>query len=334
MKYIFTSATESYLPNARILAKSVKANIDGSHFILLFNDIESEYIDWDNEPFDEVYHVHKIGLHDFYNLSARYSVIEFCTAVKGYFARYILNEYTADTVTYLDPDCEVFGTLDSLFEVHENYDLVLTPHITDLNDNNEGIESHEIAALKHGTFNLGFFSVKNTRNGREFLDWWSDRLIEYSDIDFQKGLFTDQKWCNLAPYLFKGVYALLDRAYNTATWNMNGRFIAKSAKQEWLVNGKPLQFYHFSGFGYDFGWADRELGIFSNGDSTKELWDCYKEKYAENSVHNSDCNWHWGEYSSGISISQEDRIHFKSETTHNRILNFRSDDVLEAVRFK
>lgn len=325
MKYIFTSATESYLPNARILARSVKKFLPEARFVLVFGDIEENTIDWDDEPFDEVLYTHKLGIPNFYSLATRYSVIEFCTAVKGYSASYLLNRDETTSIVYLDPDTELFDRMSSLYELLEVHDSVLSPHITDLNDSPEGIESHEIAALKHGTFNLGFFAVRDSRNGNAFLDWWSDRLLNYSDIDFDRGLFTDQKWANLAPYLFDGVHVLRDRAYNAATWNMNNRFVDRDTEGHWLLNDQRLQFYHFSGFGHGFGWADRELAMFRNGDLTREIWELYKEKYADEGGHGPKVDWHWGRYKNGIPISVSHRSSMKRMQRDGVSARWRSD---------
>jgi len=213
-------------------------------------------------------------------------------------------------VIYLDPDCQVFSKLEEVFELVSTgkADVILTPHITDQESTSYGIWSHEIAALKHGTFNLGFFVVANRPNGREFLRWWAQRLVDYSHIDFLTGTFTDQKWANLAPYIFDKVTVLTERGYNVATWNLTGRKLTRSESGEWLVNKKPLRFYHFSGFGHDFAWADSELENFAKSEPDLiALWDEYKTLYHHNRLAHPAPHWHWGIRNSGATISQGDR---------------------------
>ena len=62
------------------------------------------------------------------------------------------------------------------------------------------------------------------------------------------GLFTDQKWVNLAPCFFDEVTVLRSPAFNVATWNVTNRKATGSLEQGILINGEPLGFYHFSGF--------------------------------------------------------------------------------------
>jgi hypothetical protein len=60
----------------------------------------------------------------------------------------------------------------------------------------------------------------------------------------------DQKWCDLAPSFIKNLHILYDEAYNVAYWNLEHRRITHDA-ETWLVNGRKLVFFHFSGFSPD-----------------------------------------------------------------------------------
>ena len=62
------------------------------------------------------------------------------------------------------------------------------------------------------------------------------------------GLFTDQRWVDLAPAFFEGLKILRDPGYNVATWNLTHRTVAGSLESGLTVNGRPLCFFHFSGF--------------------------------------------------------------------------------------
>lgn len=316
----FTSINASYIPNARILAKSVKRFQPDWDFYLLFNDWTPDIIRWENEPFDDVVFADWLDTGgDWFRWAFKYSVVEFCTATKGVMSQYLLKNLRYDAVVYIDPDTVLFSPLEEVITEfsEKTADVILTPHLTDREYDKEGIASHEMAALKHGTFNLGFFAILNSPNGNKFLDWWADRLLKYSFIDFNSGLFTDQKWCNLAPYIFDGVKVFTHRTYNVATWNMINRKITKNAKGDWLVDREPLRFYHFSGFGHDFEWADRELIKFCEpDDDTRLLWKYYKKKYKENTL---ECyvNWKW-EYTNGeVKITTQMRKDILSECRLN-----------------
>lgn len=138
MNYYFTSASKAQLASARVLAESVKKFNETSVFILLFNDIEADDFDWQAEPFDEIVHTHKLGLNNYFQAVTQFSEAAFCDAIRAFFARFVLENYPADQVTYLDPMCEVFCSLCEFQKLHESYDIVLTPYI----NNALELESH------------------------------------------------------------------------------------------------------------------------------------------------------------------------------------------------
>src|SRR5690606_7375001 len=66
--------------------------------------------------------------------------------------------------------------------------------------------------------------------------------------DLPRGLFTDQKWVNLAPCFFSGIGVIRSPAFNVATWNISNRVAKGTSPYELTINDEPLGFYHFSGF--------------------------------------------------------------------------------------
>lgn len=316
----FTSFTGSYLPNARVLAHSVKAVHPEWDFFALFNDRTPPDIKWEDEPFHEVVFADWLPINrPWMRWAYDYSVVEFCTATKGAMSEFLFDVYGYDAVVYLDPDVFVFSRFDKILDMMSRGtgDVFLTPHLTDPEDDDDSyaIWSHEMAALKHGTFNLGFFVIANRPLGRRYLRWWTERLLDHSHIDFEKGIFTDQKWCNLAPYMFDGITVLTDRVYNVATWNTKNRKIGQNNNDAWTVNGQPLIFYHFSGFGNNFEWADGELEKFAAGDSfLLKIWNFYKNEYKKNALETPAPPWHWGVDRNGHRITAEMRKTARSTT--------------------
>jgi hypothetical protein len=68
-------------------------------------------------------------------------------------------------------------------------------------------------------------------------------------IDKPRGIFVDQKWIDLAPLFFEGIYILKHKGYNMAWWNFNDRKLFEQ-NGDYYVNSEnyPLVFFHFSGF--------------------------------------------------------------------------------------
>jgi hypothetical protein len=246
--HVFTSITSNYLPKARVLAESVKRFDPDLYFHLVLCDNVPVGFSLASEPFDDVIFAEDLVKDNFAQWAFGHSVVELCTAVKGAALEHIFSTHDANQVLYFDPDMVVFSRLDELQQALSGRSLILTPHQTDPETTDRGILDNEVSSLVHGVFNLGFVGVRNCPEGRRFSRWWAQRLSKYCHDDLARGLFTDQKWVNLAPCFFEEVGILRSPAYNVATWNLTNRKATGSLETGIQINGEPLGFYHFSGF--------------------------------------------------------------------------------------
>jgi glycosyltransferase involved in cell wall biosynthesis len=175
----------------------------------------------------------------------RYDIMELNTAVKPYmFAKLRREGY--QRMVYIDPDILV---VDRLVDVErlldEGANAVVTPHLTAPLD--DGLRPNELDIMRAGAYNLGFLALGDTAAADDFIAWWQDKL-EYGAVsDPARGLFTDQKWVDLAPGMFGGFAVLRDPGYNVAYWNLPHRPVTRE-NDVWLAGGRPLRFFHFSGF--------------------------------------------------------------------------------------
>lgn len=285
---IFTSISLNYLPKARILATTVKNFHPDWKFHLLISDRESENttagkIDFTQEPFDRIVWAHELQIENIYAWIFSHSVVEICTAVKGPFLQQLVRE-GAKKIIYLDPDIAVFNSLKPLVDLLDNHAILLTPHLLDYSDDHQAISDNEImGVMRHGIFNLGFFAVNSSRpEGQRFAKWWGDRLLHYCYADYDRGLFTDQKWCDLVPAYFEDYFIVRDPGYNVASWNIDKRRASKSEKGEFQIDDRyTLRFFHFTG--YDSGAGDAMTQRYSGGNKTiDEIWDWYGKELQKN----------------------------------------------------
>lgn len=246
--HFYTSINNNYLPKARVLAKSLKKYCPHSKFSIVLADDVPENIDISKEYFDEIICIEDLGI-PVKNLNLwvyMHTVVELCTAIKGQALVKFLED-GSDKVVYLDPDIAVFDDLSDLENLLDQYDVVVTPHQTIPETEKQDVINNEICSLKHGIYNFGFYAVKNSENGLKYARWWRDRLVDFCYDDIPNGLFTDQRWGDLAPAMFDGVYIWKDPGCNVSTWNLTKRNIIKKS-EIYYVNGSKLKFYHFSGF--------------------------------------------------------------------------------------
>lgn len=245
--HCYTSATYAYLDRVRVLGETLRRHQPHWHFTLVLPDEPPPglVLDLEAEPFDAVMRMGDLGIPDLERWIFEHDVVELCTAVKG-IAMVRLLEQGADKVVYLDPDTAVFSSLQPLEDLLDEHDILLTPHQVDPADARHEILDNEVSSLKHGTFNLGFAAVAARGDGLRFAAWWRDRLLDFCFDDIPNGLFTDQRWCDLAPSFFPGLHVLRDPGYNVASWNLGRRPMTVGRDGTVLVKGSPLRFFHFT----------------------------------------------------------------------------------------
>jgi hypothetical protein len=251
MKIVFfTSITSNYLPKAAVLADSLRKHRPESLFyVLLCDTVPAELLRFSNH-FDRVLTLDELELPapNMEQWIFKHTVVELCTAVKGLFLVQALEKFQADAVVYFDPDIVVLDSLTELEALLDAHSVIVTPHLVEPDCSLTAIWDNEVCSLKHGVFNLGFLAVCNSPEGRRFAQWWRDRLVEFCYDDIPNGLFTDQRWMDLAPCLFGNFYILRDKTYNVATWNLSHRKVEKGAQGRLCIDGSPVKFFHFSGF--------------------------------------------------------------------------------------
>jgi len=268
----YTSITSNYLPKARVLARSVRRHDPQSRFHLLLSDTPPPGFNLADEPFDTCLGLEDMGIADHRRWAFKHLLVEMCTAVKGPGALEIVRRHRPEKLFYLDPDIVVFGGLDALGRELDKHSVLLTPHLTDPETTHQGILDNEISALRHGIYNLGFIGLRCDGEGLRCLQWWADRLLEFCRDDIPGGLFTDQRWADHVPAMFDGVKILREPQYNVATWNLSNRVASGTAPDAVQINGRPLGFYHFSGF--DSGAQEAMLNLY--GRSSPVLFELRK----------------------------------------------------------
>jgi len=265
--HYFTSVTSNYIPKARVLATSVKTHNPDAVFSLMLADQLPEDVNLADEPFDEVFFLEDLEITSLEAWIFKHSLVELCTAVKGPTFLKIFQTTGADKVVYLDPDIVVLNNLDELSRIIDTYSIVLTPHQVEPETTRDAIVDNEICSLKHGVYNLGFLAIRRSSEGLRFLNWWTDRLLEFCYDDIPNGLFTDQRWVDLAPAFFD-VHILRDKTYNVATWNLTHRHVTSGKDDRLEIDGAPVKFFHFSGF--DSG--DQEIMLKKYADGKNALF--------------------------------------------------------------
>lgn len=239
---VFTVANLAYLPRALVLAESL-LKFDKVRLNIYIIDRKVK-IDLPASLANFIW-IEDVGFADLYNLAFKYDITEFSTSLKPSLTLKLLEQY--QKVIFLDPDTCLYHSVAPILNDLDEHDIVLTPHYTI--PHSKTLPDSDIGMMRFGSFNLGFFAVKNSEQGSYFLNWWDDRCRRFCYFETQFGLSTDQKWVSIAPCFFQDLYVSFNLGYNVAFWNLQERKLSKDSKRNYLVNDKyPLIFFHFSSF--------------------------------------------------------------------------------------
>lgn len=314
----FTSITLNYLPKARLLSKTLKKSHPDWHLYVIINDrIESHqrqsFIEENSKYFSKIFWLDNLEINNKEAWIFQHTTVELCTAVKGLFLKELVFE-GHEKIVYLDPDIAIFNNLTKITTLLDDYAILLTPHLLDPEEEKQAILDNEIAGtLRHGVFNLGFLAINGKKSdGVRFSNWWYNRLLEFCYSDYELGLFTDQKWCDLIPCFFNDYFIIRDPGYNVASWNINKRNITFSKSGQLVVNKEyPLRFFHFTG--YDSGAGKIMTQRYRNNNQiVDELWNWYSRELlslGQEYWENKKCSYDF--YDNGKEISYEDRQIFR-----------------------
>ncbi|MFP5487937.1 MAG: FkbM family methyltransferase, partial [Acidimicrobiia bacterium] len=239
-----TIVASNYVAMAQVLARSyLAAHSDGRFVILVVDDGEASV---DDERVD-VWRLDALGLDptELDVMLTIYDVREFATAVKPAFLRTLLDR--DELACYVDPDIRVYAPFGDVVAPAVDHDILLTPHVLHPVPR-DGLDVSEETLRLAGMFNLGFLAVGT--GAVPFLDWWAERLLTDAVIDLPRGLFTDQRWVDWVPALFRHVVCR-DPGMNIAWWNAHERpieLLTHDGAQRPHVDGHPVRFVHFSGY--------------------------------------------------------------------------------------
>jgi len=246
-----TIIARNYLPLARVLGTSFRQHHpDGVLTVLVFDDVETQ-LTGEDEPFDIV-HIDDLGkdVPELYRLAAMYDVTEFATALKPWLLEMLLRK-GAPSVLYIDPDIQVFDSLQEITDLAQAHDIVLTPHAVEPMPRDAKMTS-ETSILASGIYNLGFIGVgqgalvEGVSGKPSFVSFWQERLLRECVNNPQGMRFVDQRWMDFVPAVFEP-FIMREKTYNVAYWNLDHRDLRWTGSR-YEIDGAPLKFFHFSGF--------------------------------------------------------------------------------------
>lgn len=180
----------------------------------------------------------------------KYDAFELCCALKPFAIAHVAQQHSAAKLLYLDSDILVLSSFwDDLEAAWTKHSVLLTPHLAQLPD--DVPLEFQRSLVQHGAYNGGFVAVNIDAESNRFLNCWGNLLTRLCTFDPMNNIYVDQRWLDLLTASSGAVGVLRDPGFNVAYWNLHERKLTLDDGDSWRVNGRPLKFFHFSGFDRD-----------------------------------------------------------------------------------
>jgi len=243
---VCTISTASHLPRAACLAKSIRDTQPGHTMLLCLVERDRSGIGGFRGYFSNVILASELDLPRFESLMFRYVALEACMAVKAQILLWAMREFPKEEYfLYLDSDTFAYSRFEELEFTLPRAEVLLTPHHVQDEYSVERTCDNMLRTLLCGTFNSGFVAVRRTPAAVAFLKWWNEKLERFCYKDESCGLYFEQRWLDAAIAFFD-ITIFREPGYNVANWNVASRSLTFSRGFGYLVNGRPLRFFHFS----------------------------------------------------------------------------------------
>lgn len=310
---IFTTViTNSFIPRAMVMAKSVKKHNPHSKVVvcLVEEDIPKTTVNL-NTFFDDIILAKELGFSNFYRFIFQYSQFEGANACKAQLLIRLLEAYSKhDYFVFLDADTKVFGPFDELLEHLGTNEIVISPHFISIDADDPF--AHLETIHSSGIFNTGLYAIKRGPESSKFLHWWAKILSKHCYRNPFRGMWNEQKWLDLLPGTFD-FNILKDPGYNVGGWNFHERLLTAEDQGRYLVNGKPLRLFHFSGIHNDY--YDKQMTTTTQ--NQQKILEQFKRKYMQELLEMdqdslAQKSWSYSCFTTGHIIDRNSRLIFRN----------------------
>ncbi len=165
------------------------------------------------------------------------NTVEYYFTCKASLVRYVLaKNKDCERVTYLDADLFFFSDPKPLDDEIAASSVAVIEHR--FSPGNQRLN-------KFGRFNAGWLSIRNDVTGRQCIEWWRSRCLEWCHDYVDGDRYADQKYLNKMPELFNAT-VVSNIGANLAPWNI-GNYVLSHQGGKIFVDSQPVIFFHFQG---------------------------------------------------------------------------------------
>lgn len=242
----------NYLSRGLVMYDSLKKHCDDFHlYVFAFNAKAEEVLKTLNLKHMTVISLSEFEDEQLLKVKPERSRAEYCWTCTSSTIQYVLDHFEVENCTYLDADLRFYHNPRVLIDEMEasGKSVLITSH--------RYTRRYDQSFLR-GKYCVQFMYFKNNPEGREVLQWWRERCLEWCYARVEDGKFGDQKYLDDWTTRFPSVHELEHLGGGVAPWNCQQYdFSLNNEKQlvgEANGNSFPVVFFHFHGVKVYEGW--------------------------------------------------------------------------------
>lgn len=250
--FVFCTIFDSnYLDKGLVLYDSMcKHIVDFKLYVLAFDDACYQILKNENYKNMIVISLKDFETSELLKVKKERTRAEYCWTCSSWSIKYVLDTYKENICTYIDADMMFFSNPKSIFEEMRNNDcsVIIVPHRFETEE--EEKKAHDTV----GSYCVQFNTFVNDNNGKKALEWWAEKCLEwcYYTLPGTTEWYGDQKYLNVFPEMFEGIYICNHFGVGLAPWN--AKLVDLYSKDEIVVKKTkqvfPIVIYHYESVNY------------------------------------------------------------------------------------
>ena len=180
---------------------------------------------------------------DLLRVKAERTFGEYCWTCASWTIRYCIEKFNLSSCTYVDADLYFFSNPEVLLDEAKDSSILITEH---------RYTSEYDQTKTSGKYCVQFIFFKNDSYGRDALNWWTEKCLEWCFARFEDGKFGDQKYLDDWETRFEKLHVLHHLGGGVAPWNVQQYETGEQNSNENIIlkqiatgENFPLIFYHF-----------------------------------------------------------------------------------------
>ena len=142
------------------------------------------------------------------------SKVEYYWTLTPYLTLYLLQiSKKIDIITYLDADLVFFNSPQALYEEMKYSSVFIIPHRLKKRD--------AIHEKNWGKYNVGYMMFRNDDDGKNVLEWWSKKCLEWCYYKIEENRAGDQKYLDYFFKIYPDIIESKNHGAGIGNWNIH-----------------------------------------------------------------------------------------------------------------